>query len=65
MTDEELKTPTEWATERGIIIMDPDGWRGGDLYNTYGPKDFNEPIGRTEFNYRVMSSTIYYGGLQK
>lgn len=49
--DLELRTPTEWAELRGIVILDPDGWRTKDA-----PR-FDEPISLNEFTERVTVST--------
>lgn len=46
-----LKTPSEWAAERGVEILDPDGWRGRDA------KSFDEPITAEEFDRRLVECT--------
>jgi len=47
-----LKTPEQWAKEDGIIIMDPDGWRMKDS------PPFDQPIPKSEYDWRVIISTI-------
>src|SRR5690349_9732469 len=47
-----LKTPEEWATAKGIRIMDPDGWRMDDA------PEWNQPINEDEFNWRCGMSTV-------
>jgi hypothetical protein len=45
------KTPEEWSAEKGIRIIDPDGWRNkGDF-------TWNEPIDEKEFMFLAMMST--------
>lgn len=56
MTDEILKTPDEWATEEGITILDPDGWRGIDA------PPFDRPITKAEYTLRVGVSTVIGAG---
>lgn len=54
-----MKTPEEWAADRGLRILDPDGWRfesGQDA-----PKDFSEPIDEVEFERRLIRSTVARG----
>lgn len=49
-----LRTPEQWAHLDGIVIHDPDGWRGGQL----PAKDFNEPITYDEYAVRKTGSTV-------
>lgn len=59
MSVPELKTSFEWAcdpTFAGLTILDPDGWlRGSDEYEY---SFFQEKIPRSEFECRIMNSTI-------
>lgn len=48
----EKKTPEDWAEEKGIVIVDPDGWRRD------GAPALDEPITEEEFNRRAAESTI-------
>lgn len=52
INDPTRKTPTEWATEAGYLILDPDGWRGE------GDPDFDEPLTLAEFLPRFFVSTV-------
>lgn len=52
------KTPEEWADEQHILILDPDGWRKGNMFNDGEPKNFREPITEIEFIGRLSESTI-------
>lgn len=45
------KKPSDWATEQGIFIRDPDGWRRDHV-------SFEEPCTKEEFDRRMMVSTI-------
>lgn len=56
----DLRTPREWGEITGMVVMDPDGWRGSVTWGdaTYGPRDFDEPITRQEFDARAMWSTV-------
>lgn len=45
------KKPSDWASEKGIIVLDPDGWRRDDT-------SFEEPCTEGEFMRRMMVSTI-------
>lgn len=45
------KKPVEWATEEGVVIMDPDGWRRDG-------KSFDEPITEADYVSRKWISTI-------
>ena len=47
-----LQKPSEWAKKLGIVILDPDGWRGKD------GRDFEDPISEAEFERRKVISTI-------
>ena len=52
---DELKTPEEWleAPEfKGVVIMDPDGWRMDDA-----PK-WDDPITIEDFRSRLMRCTV-------
>lgn len=50
-----LRTPEQWAHLDGIVIHDPDGWRGSARLPI---KDFNEPITYDEYIVRKMESTV-------
>jgi len=45
------KTPEEWSAEKGIRIMDPDGWR------SKGDPAWNKPIDEEDFMFRARMST--------
>ena len=45
------KKPSDWATELGVTILDPDGWRQERV-------SFEEPCTKEEFDRRMMVSTI-------
>jgi hypothetical protein len=62
----DLRTPREWGEITGMVVMDPDGWRGSVTWGdtTYGPRDFDEPITRQEFDARAMWSTVNPVALQ-
>lgn len=47
-----LKTPTEWAAEFKVRILDPDGWRMKDA------PAWDQPISREEFSWRLNLCTI-------
>lgn len=51
MTNEELKTPSDWCALLGAEIMDHDGWRDGT-------RSWYDPITREEFDKRLMRCTI-------
>ena len=59
MTVPEMKTSYEWAIDpvfAGLVILDPDGWnRNADEYEY---SFFQEKIPRSEFEKRIMNSTI-------
>jgi hypothetical protein len=49
------KTPEEWLQTddfRGLVVMDPDGWRGKNA------PAWDEPITAVEFNHRLCMSTV-------
>lgn len=46
------KTGRQWAADLGVTIIDPDGWRRADGVT------LDDPIGRLDFEQRVMESTI-------
>ena len=48
-----LKTSEEWAKEKKVVVLDPDGW---DRMN-YDYSWFEEEIDEAEFDRRVMEST--------
>jgi hypothetical protein len=48
----ELHTPDEWCTFFGVIVTDPDGWRGNMA------KSWDEPITRKEFMQRCFMSSL-------
>jgi len=51
----EKRTPEEWLQAekyKGLVIMDPDGWRGKDA------PAWDEPITEDEFNHRLCMSTV-------
>ena len=48
--------PEGWSAVLGVIVCDPDGWRGPA--QGYGPKDWRDPIGIAEFVARCMPSTM-------
>ena len=45
-------TPACWAEAKGIVILDPDGWRLDDA------PDWDEPISEYEFDWRAVFCTI-------
>lgn len=47
-----MKLPSDWEDEFGVIVLDPDGWRGKDH------KSWDEPITRDEFWHRMVQSTV-------
>jgi hypothetical protein len=47
----ELKTGRQWAHERGIEIIDPDGWRSDG-------RDLNDHITKEDFEARIAISTV-------
>lgn len=49
---DEFKRPEEWERIFGIMIHDPDGWRG------ISAKPFDEPISEKEFHERAALSTV-------
>lgn len=49
----EKKTPEDWARLKGIVIVDPDGWRDDENYRRW-----DEPITEEEFRRRAAVSTI-------
>lgn len=52
ITEEPIKkAPEIWCFDTGIIIMDPDGWRGKN------DPEWDEPITRDDFIKRAMIST--------
>jgi hypothetical protein len=52
----ELKSGSEWATEFGTVVCDPDGWRGDGPGRNEG-LDFETPISRDDFVRRWSQST--------
>lgn len=50
--DATVKLPIEWATERGYVIADPDGWRGD------AGRPFGDPVDRDEFGRRSGRCTL-------
>lgn len=51
----ELKTPNEWLETpefKGVVVMDPDGWRSEDA-----PK-WTDPITLEEFRRRLMVCSV-------
>lgn len=53
MSDNEFRTPSEWETETGIRIKDPDGWDRSNL-----AEDWAKPITRAEFMEKANQSTV-------
>lgn len=51
MTAEVLRTAAQWCVLLDARIADPDGWRDGT-------RSWDEPIGRDEFDRRLMVCTI-------
>jgi hypothetical protein len=45
------RTPEEWCAEYGLVIADPDGWRGADA------PPWGQPIGLVEFAERFARCT--------
>lgn len=45
----ELKTPSDWAKEQGVVILDADGWNDG--------KPFTDPVTAEEFARRLEQCT--------
>lgn len=56
----ELRTPEEWCKERGLVVLDPDGWRLATIFEgvVYEPRGFEEAISESEFLARLDSSTV-------
>lgn len=55
-TSETIKLASStWMRVTGVRISDADGWREG---SPFAPKDFEEPITRTEFLDRATISTV-------
>lgn len=48
----ETRKPQEWAAADGILILDPDGWRGPDS------PPFDQPCTREEYQRRVGFCTV-------
>lgn len=44
-----LLTPDEWCRVYGVIVLDPDGWRG-----PVDPKPWDEPVSVVEFHRRAV-----------
>lgn len=57
------KTPEEWCQIKGVIIVDPDGWRDMPLAqknetgNLDGLQNWDTPIDEAEFDRRAALST--------
>lgn len=54
------KSPEMWATEFGIQVMDPDGWRFDQRHSgkvVYPHRSYYDPITLSEFSARMMVST--------
>jgi hypothetical protein len=49
----ELRTPDEWSSEEGILVMDDDGWRADG-------KPWDVPITLAEFNERASISSCLF-----
>lgn len=47
----DLKLPNAWEDQFGVIVLDPDGWRGAN------GKSWDEPITSDEFWHRMAQST--------
>lgn len=47
-----MRLPQEWASEDGLIILDPDGWRGK------GDPSFEEPCTKEEYQKRMPRCTV-------
>lgn len=54
--EEVTRTPEKWCEILGARIADPDGWRGES------GRDWNEPITKTEFDFRLSRSTHDFRG---
>lgn len=53
----DLRTPIQWLEEpeyKGIIVMDPDGWRHNDGVT------WDTPITQGDFAMRLFESTIQF-----
>lgn len=50
-TSVELKTPSEWASDEDVKIIDPDGWR-------FDERSFEDEICYDEWIWRRNKSTI-------
>lgn len=46
----------KWQKERGLIIIDPDGWERND--DNFSDLWYNKPITEREFSERVQESSI-------
>lgn len=48
---DDLRTPSEWEQRFRIRVLDPDGWRSDG-------KPWDAPISRSEWEHRILRSTI-------
>ncbi len=50
---EEIKTSAEWAEEKGVKVLDPDGWDRQNLTYSWNEEEITE----AEFERRLSLST--------
>ena len=50
---EEMKTSAEWAEEKGVKVLDPDGWDRQNLTYSWNEEEITE----AEFERRLSLST--------
>lgn len=50
---EELKTSAQWAEEKGVVVLDPDGWDRKNYHYSWNEEEITE----AEFERRKSEST--------